>query len=61
MRIKALTGKIIPTAQALRDVSGLDLTECARIVQGREDFPEECFDELCNSLGNPDLFFELTE
>jgi hypothetical protein len=58
-RIKALAGKIIITAQALKEVSGLDLTECANIVKGNIDFPDECFDELCAHLGNPDLFFEM--
>ena len=61
MKIKALKGKVIIVAQALRDVSGLDLTECANIAQARIDLPEECFDELCGQLGNPDLFFELVE
>lgn len=61
MKIKALNGKIIPTAQALRDISGLSLTDCANIARGLEEFPEECFDELCSTLRNPDLYFELAE
>ncbi len=61
MRIKALTGKAIDVARSLRDISGLTLTDCVNIARGNEDFPEECFDELCNTLGNPDLFFELSE
>lgn len=61
MKIKALPGKIILTAQALRDVSGLDLNECANIARGNIEFPDECFTEFCNNLGNPDLYFELVE
>jgi len=61
MKIKALPGKAITIAKTLRDISGLTITDCANIARGMEEFPEECFDELCNTLGNPDLFFELTE
>ena len=61
MKIKALAGKAIQAAKTLRDISGLDLTECVHICKGEIEFPEECFNEFCNTLGNPDLFFELTE
>lgn len=61
MRILCKQGKAIKTAQVLRDISGLPLSDCLRMCQGNEDFPEECFDELCATLGNPDLFFELIE
>lgn len=59
MRIKALPGKANKIAQFLKDISGLPLNDCSSIVRGFEEFPEECYDELCSILINPDLYFEI--
>ena len=61
MKIKAHSGKAISAAKILKEVSELDLTECVHICKGEIEFPEECFTEFCDKLGNPDQFFELVE
>ena len=59
--IKANEGKIIPLAQAIRDVGmgTLTLTEAAQIARGKAELPDELFDLLCMQVGNPDLYFDL--
>jgi hypothetical protein len=62
MKIKAHAGKAIKTAQVLKEISGLPLTDCVSICKGNEEFPEECFAELCEALNNkPDDFFSMSE